>query len=109
MAKVVAEEERDKAVEAAFCSFLDAPADKRNDYSEFKRRVASKIEQPSKHTVVVKLGDEEEHKIKAVPHGNNTSAISQLVLHNVCKTLIGISEKGERKRKSKWGGRVMKV
>jgi hypothetical protein len=59
--------------------------------------------------VLVKLGSEE-HVIKITAHGNNTSSMSQLVMDNVCRTIIGDSNRKEKKKnKNRRGGRVNRV
>ena len=58
---------------------------------------------------IVKLGDEE-HVMRLSAHGNNTSSVSQLVINNVCKTIIGNSNRNEKKKnKKRRGGRVGRV
>jgi hypothetical protein len=56
----------------------------------------------------VKLGTEE-HIMKVAAHGNNTSAMSQLVMDNICKTIVGNSNKKEKKKNKRRGGRVGRV
>ena len=59
--------------------------------------------------VPVQFGSEE-HVIKVTAHGNNTSSMSQLVMDNVCRTIIGDSNRKERKKnKNRRGGRVNRV
>jgi hypothetical protein len=47
--------------------------------------------------------------MKIAAHGNNTSAMSQLVMDNVCKTIIGNSNRKEKKRNKRRGGQVGRV
>jgi hypothetical protein len=57
----------------------------------------------------LQLGSEE-HIIKVVAHGNNTSSISQLVMDNVCRSIIGNTNQTEKKKtKKRRGGRVNRV
>jgi hypothetical protein len=64
---------------------------------------------PLSHTRTVQLGSEE-HVIKVVAHGNNTSTMSQLVMDNVCSSIIGNTNQPEKKKKKKrQGGRVNRV
>jgi hypothetical protein len=46
--------------------------------------------------------------MKVVAHGNNTSSMNQLVMDNVCRTMIGNSNQKDRK-KTRRGGRVNRV
>jgi hypothetical protein len=47
--------------------------------------------------------------MKVAAHGNNTSAMSQLVMDNICKTIVGNSNKKEKKKNKRRGGRVGRV
>ena len=47
--------------------------------------------------------------MKVAAHGNNTSAMSQLVMDNVCKTIIGNSNRKEKKKNKRRGGQVGRV
>ena len=51
----------------------------------------------------------EEHVMKVAAHGNNTAAMSQLVMENICKTIVGNSNKKEKKKNKRRGGRVGRV
>ena len=52
----------------------------------------------------------ENHIIKVTAHGKNTSSMTQLVLDNICRTIIGNSNQIEKKKvKTRRGGRVNRV
>ena len=56
-------------------------------YTSFKADVVSVIDHPSNHSVTVQLGPEK-HSVKVCAHGNNMSSMKQLVIDNVCETII---------------------
>jgi hypothetical protein len=103
MAKTVAEEERDAELERVYDEYMARP---NKSYSAFKAEVVAIIERPSEHSVTVKLGNED-HPVKVCAHGNNTSSMSQMVIDNVCSTVVGVLNKNEKKKtKRRRGGKV---
>ena len=108
MAKALAEEERNADLKESFDAFMEQQKEKQT-FIDFKLALAARIERPSNHTVTVQLG-KEEHIIKVVAHGNNTSSMSQLVMDNVCRVMIGNTNRTEKKKnKKRRGGRVNRV
>ena len=78
-------------------------------FAEFKESVVSKIEKPSQHAVTVNLGSEE-HTMKVSAHGNNLCSMSRLVMENICRTLVCVSARSEKKTCSRRrGGKVVSV
>ena len=84
LAQIVAEEERDAEMKRIYETFMEK-SDK--SYTSFKADVVSVIERPSNHSVTVQLGPEK-HSVKVCAHGNNTSSMKQLVIDNVCETIV---------------------
>ena len=102
MAKVIAEEERDAELKEVYEQYLAQP---NKSFAAFKESVLPIIEHPSSHSVTVNFGSEE-HAVNVYAHGNNTSSMLQMVIDNVCGTLIGALTKSERKAKRRRGGKV---
>ena len=102
LAEKVAEEEREAELQRVFRTFM---ADSDRSFASFKERVVSFIERPSNHTVTVALGSEEEHAVKVCAHGYHTSSMKQIVIDNVCQTIVR-GYKREKKTNRRRGGRV---
>eukprot|EP00531_Pseudo-nitzschia_arenysensis_P020314 CAMPEP_0116121844 /NCGR_PEP_ID=MMETSP0329-20121206/3908_1 /TAXON_ID=697910 /ORGANISM="Pseudo-nitzschia arenysensis, Strain B593" /LENGTH=1159 /DNA_ID=CAMNT_0003615673 /DNA_START=16 /DNA_END=3493 /DNA_ORIENTATION=- len=96
MAKIVAEEEREAKIKFEFDRFMNRPKNEQS-FAAFKNNLVNIIEKPSSHTVTIEF-EEEEHPIHVSAHGKGTSSMSQLVLENICKSLISASQSSEKKK-----------
>jgi len=101
MGKVFGEEEQDARLKIAFDLFMDQPKDQRT-FIDFKQKLVTQIEEPSDHTVMVRLNGEK-HIIKVTANGRNTSSMSKLVLDNICRTIVGNSNRIEKRRQKQEG------
>jgi hypothetical protein len=110
MAESIAEEERNGELKESFDQFMRQPKDDQT-FTEFKKLIVKKIEEPSEHAVEVSFGSEE-HTMKVCAHGNNLSSMSCLVMENICKTLVCVATRSERKSSNsgrRRGGKVVSV
>ena len=106
MARTVAEEEREAILKLQFDEFMSRPMDKQA-FANFKHDIIPTIERPSNHTVSIEF-ESEDHMIEVSAHGNGTSSMSQLVMDNICKTLVSVTNRNE-KRKTRRGNKVNKT
>jgi hypothetical protein len=108
LAKTVAEEERDGELKQLFNKFMERPSTDQT-FAEFKEFIVTKIETPSEHAVTVALGSEE-HTIKVSAHGDNLCPMSRLVMENICRTLVCVAARSEKKTcNRRRGGKVVSV
>jgi len=77
------------------CSWKDPP--KKSTFEDFSQYLLHKIEQPSQHSITVKF-DSKESSFVVAAHGNNKSSMSQLVMDNICKTLVYAHARYEKKK-----------
>ena len=108
MAMTVAEEERNGELKHLFEEFMNRPRNKQN-FFEFKESIVTRIEEPSEHAITVNFGSEE-HTMKVSAHGNTMCPMSQLVMENICKTLVCLASRTEKKSAGRRrGGKVVSV
>lgn len=103
MARTIAEEERDAKLKFEFEKLINRPEEQQR-IADFKKDVGSLIEKPSNHTTVAIEFESEEHVLKVCAHGDNTSSMTQLVMENICKTLVCALNRSESKKQSRRSG-----
>jgi hypothetical protein len=110
MAETLAGEERNGELKREFDLFMKRPTSDQT-FAEFKESIVKKIEKPSEHSVTVNFGAEA-HTMTVCAHGDNFSSMSHLVMENICKTLVCVATRGERKSGNsgkRRGGKVVSV
>ena len=107
MAKMVAEAERQAKLKSEFDQFMNRPKEKQS-FADFKSDFVGIIEKPSNHSVSIEF-ESEQHTMKVCAHGNNVSCMSQLVIDDICKTVMNTSTFTEKKTNRRSGGKVNKT
>jgi hypothetical protein len=103
MAKTIAEEERLAKLKFDYDEFMSKPKNKQS-FADFKGIMLT-IERPSNHKVSIVL-DSEDHTMEVCAHGNVTSSMSQLVMDNICKTLVSVTNRNQMKKSRRSGNKV---